>query len=261
MLKNAFAYLWIPPNTTREQETALRLMREQSLKASCEERGWQFADFAVDRSLNKSAAERPLLKQLLKKLGEHDMLLVQTTLDLGQRFYDVYGLMDLFRQGRHGSFIALEQDLLINRHEGSEVMMVLSRIPQLNGSRPQTAEHRRSETSRCNGGACPYGYQIDSSSNEYLLNPSEAEVVRRIFKDRARGLSLRQIGDALTRQGMHTKRGGRWHANTIKSILENPFYTGAYHTHYAVLENHHPAVISSALFYELNSHLCDDIAL
>lgn len=263
MLQRVFAYLWIAPNTSHEQETALRLLREHSLRAACAERGWEMAELAVDRSLSKRADERPLLKSLLKKLGENDILLVQSTLDLGQRFYDVYALMDMFRHTTKGSFVALEQELRINRHESSEVLMVLSRIPQLNGTRPPSpaSSHRRSEVSRCNGGACPYGYYINPDNNEYALEASESEVVRRIFKDRLRGRSLRQICDSLTRSGISTKRGGRWHANTIKSILENPFYTGVYQTHYATLDKHHPEIVSSAMFYELNGHLmCDDIA-
>ncbi|MEZ0371014.1 MAG: hypothetical protein ACAI44_18115 [Candidatus Sericytochromatia bacterium] len=42
------------------------------------------------------------------------------------------------------------------------------------------------------------------------------------------------------------------------SILENPFYTSVYQTHYATLDQHHPAIVSSELFYEINGHLFTD---
>lgn len=262
-MPRAFSYLWIAPRIDVNQEFTLRQEREKSLQAACLEQGWDYAGLETDRSLNTVAAERPVLRRLLKRLGEQDLLLVCDLTDFGRRFYDVYALMELFRQTRsRGSLVALAQDLRIDRHHGSEVLMVLSRIPQLNRPQPPEPAGKRSEVSRCNGGACPYGYRIDPDSNEYTLDPAEAQVVQRIFKQRARGQSLRQIVSALSYAEIPTKRGGRWHANTIKSILENPFYTGIYQTHYASLDNHHPAIISSELFYSLNGHLdCDDIAL
>lgn len=260
----AYGYLWLAPRIGREQEALLHQQREQLLQQACLEHRWQFTSLETDRSLNTLAAERPVLRRLLKQLGEQDLLLVNDLTDLGRRFFDVYALMDLFRQtGSQGSLVALAQNLHVNRHQGSEVLMVLSQIPQLNAVQMQIPEDcKRSEVSRCNGGACPYGYAIDADSNEFVIAEQEAQVVQRIFKQRSRGQSLRQIAQSLSHAGISTKRGGRWHANTIKSILENPFYMGVYQTHYATLDNHHPALVSSELFYELNGHLySDDIAL
>ncbi|MEZ0372378.1 MAG: recombinase family protein, partial [Candidatus Sericytochromatia bacterium] len=216
-MKKAYAYLWLAPRIGREQESALRQQREQILQQACQEQNWQFTNLEIDRSLNTTAAERPVLKRLLRRLGENDLLLVSDLIDLGRRFYDVYALMELFRQTRsRGSLVALAQDLRINRHEGSDVLVVLSRIPQLNGiSQPEADDCKRSEVSRSNGGACPYGYAVDPESNEFVVDAGEASIVQRIFKQRARGQSLRQIALALTQAGISTKRGGRWHANTI----------------------------------------------
>lgn len=265
MPQAAFGYLWLSPRVNSANEQSLSLQRESSLRQACLKQGWSWQGLELDRSLNTQAAERPLLKRRLKNLQEPDILLIQSTLDLGRRFYDVFALMELFRRcSSKGNLVVLDQDLRINRHEGSEVLMILSSIPQLQGlnqPQPEREMTHRSEVSRVNGGACPYGYQIDPDSNEFVLLETEAQIVQRIFKERSRGRSLRQIAQKLSHEGIKTKRGGRWHANTIKSILENPFYTGEYHTHYARLDHHHPAVVSSALFYDINSHFSDDIAL
>lgn len=263
-MPNAYGYLWLAPRVLPEQEFTLTQDRQIQLQTLCQAQKWQWQGLEVDRSLSTQAAERPLLKRRLKSLKDSDILLVQSTLDLGRRFYDVFALMELFRQSASlGSLIIQEQDLKINHCEGSEVLMILSRIPQLNCKIQQTTlPAHRSEVSKVNGGACPYGYEIHPDSNEYILIEAEAQIIQRIFKERARGRSLRQIALKLTQDQIPTKRGGRWHANTIKSILENPFYTGVYQTHYAKLEHHHPEIISEALFYEINGHLfCDDIAL
>lgn len=260
-----YAYLWLPPHTPATTEQALRQTRGTDLENYCQQQKWDWQGLEIDRSLNLNPLKRPILKRLLKNLQPDDLLLVQSLLDLGRRFHDVHTLLKVFQaSGSQGGMLALDEGLRIDRHAGSELLMVLSSIPQLipqaNTEKPE--KYTRSELSRQNGGACPYGYQVHSDSNEYALIPTEAKVVRQIFKLRARGQSLRQIALKLTHDDIKTKRGGRWHANTIKAILENPFYTGAYQTHYTTFDNHHPEIISTALFYEINGHLlCDDIAL
>lgn len=262
-----FGYFWAPPEWPAARWQQSLEARGQVLEAHCQsaQRDWQ--GLQADRSLNPDPLRRPVLRQLLKHLKPQDLLLVKDLRDLGRRFYDVYTLMQHFHQGQPvGSLQALAQDVTISQTAGADILAVLAKIPQLSPAHPEAfappvLTYQRSDISRQNGGACPYGYAIHPESNEYVLVPEEARVVRQIFKLRAKGQSLRQIAQRLAHEGSHTKRGGRWHANTIKAILENPFYTGAYHTHYARFEQHHPEIISPALYYELNAHLiCDDIA-
>lgn len=263
----AYGYFWTAPELPAEQWQLRLEARGHSLEKHCQQNNWHWQGLHADRSLNTEALQRPVLKQLLRLMRQQDLLLVHDLRDLGRRFHDVYSLMTHFHQGSQpGSLLALAQEMTINTEAGADILAVLSKIPQLSpkhpeAQAPQSLIYQRSELSRQNGGACPYGYAINPANNEYVLIPEEAKVVRQIFKLRARGQSLRQIAQRLAHEGSRTKRGGRWHANTIKAILENPFYTGAYETHYARFEQHHPEIISSALYYELNAHLlCDDIA-
>src|SRR5690606_26423353 len=94
------------------------------------------------------------------------------------------------------------------------------------------------------GGACPYGYIIDSKSNQYKIIEEEALVVRRIFRERLSGRSLRQIANDLRKDDIATKRGGKWQANTIKTILENTFYTGVYNQNGSVIKDSQDWIIS-----------------
>ena len=61
----------------------------------------------------------------------------------------------------------------------------------------------------------------------------EAEVVRRIYRDFAAGLSSLRIATALNAEGVPGPRGGEWNASTIRGdpkklvgILNNPLYSG-----------------------------------
>lgn len=64
----------------------------------------------------------------------------------------------------------------------------------------------------------------------FEINAVEAEVVRRIYRDFANGMSSIQIATALNKEGV---RGGEWNASTIRGdpkklvgILNNPLYVG-----------------------------------
>ncbi|EZP65172.1 Recombinase [Sphingomonas paucimobilis] len=65
------------------------------------------------------------------------------------------------------------------------------------------------------------------------IAPEKAEVVRRICRDFANGLSSIQIAKALNEEGIAGPRGGAWNASTIRGdpkrhtgILNNPLYVG-----------------------------------
>ena len=97
------------------------------------------------------------------------------------------------------------------------------------GIKSAIAEHQRREISyrtvrgmeglaragKSTGGRC-FGYG----------SPAEADTVRRVFRERAAGLELRQILAGLRRDGVNAPRGPRWSTNAVKRILANPRYAG-----------------------------------
>ena len=70
------------------------------------------------------------------------------------------------------------------------------------------------------------GYDKDEDGN-LVVNPKEAEVVKRIFLEYLQGSSCQKIAKGLERDGILTARGNpRWHDSTIRKILENEKYMG-----------------------------------
>ena len=71
------------------------------------------------------------------------------------------------------------------------------------------------------------GYQKGKDGNPEIV-PKEAETVRRIYKCFLEGQSLKGIASMLTQEGVETPCGGeKWHANSVKSILQSEKYMGA----------------------------------
>lgn len=77
-------------------------------------------------------------------------------------------------------------------------------------------------------GARPYGYDYDSEAGTYIINETEAEGVRLMFKwigqEKA---TLYETCRRLSEMGFPTKNnGGVWRSNTVAGIIHNTLYYG-----------------------------------
>ncbi len=73
-------------------------------------------------------------------------------------------------------------------------------------------------------GSPAYGWATAARSDDnphgaLVADPAERAAVARMLELDAEGRSLRDIAEVLTAEGVPTKRGGRWQANTIRRIL------------------------------------------
>ncbi|MBO4378935.1 MAG: recombinase family protein, partial [Clostridia bacterium] len=70
------------------------------------------------------------------------------------------------------------------------------------------------------------GYDKDEEGH-LVINPEEAEIVKRIYREYLEGASCKKIAKGLERDGIRTSRGNpRWHDSTVRKILENEKYMG-----------------------------------
>jgi hypothetical protein len=80
------------------------------------------------------------------------------------------------------------------------------------------------------GATVPLGYSYDSSTKKLSVVPSEAKIVRRIFKSYEGGSSLREIARDLEQHNVIGKLGRKtWGHGGVNNILDNPTYAGYRH--------------------------------
>lgn len=73
---------------------------------------------------------------------------------------------------------------------------------------------------------CFLGYDKDENGH-LIINPEQAEVVKRIFREYLEGKSCKKIAQGLERDGILTSRGKtKWYDTSIRLILENEKYMG-----------------------------------
>lgn len=73
-----------------------------------------------------------------------------------------------------------------------------------------------------------YGYQwADQGRTRYIIDPERAAVVRRIFQDVVKGVTLHQIARTLAEDGIPSPTGSEtWHVQTVARIVRHPYYRG-----------------------------------
>lgn len=71
----------------------------------------------------------------------------------------------------------------------------------------------------------PFGYRMEMGA--VVVEPSEAELVRRIFDDYSGGASLKSISDSLNSQPVRYCEGKLWNKNMVARMLEDERYSGA----------------------------------
>ena len=70
------------------------------------------------------------------------------------------------------------------------------------------------------------GYTKDKDGN-LVIEPKEAEIIKRIYREYLDGFSSNKIADGLMRDGILNGAGNaRWHTSNITSILRNEKYIG-----------------------------------
>lgn len=73
-------------------------------------------------------------------------------------------------------------------------------------------------------GYVPYGYRW--KDGEILVDPAQAEIVKRIFRELLSGKGTEAIAKELNQEQVPTKKGGRWTSTSIRDIIRNEKYTG-----------------------------------
>jgi len=249
----AVGYIWTSPNTTNANEIVKE--KRQKIGEYCSENNIIFKKLFKDIGATGSVISRPQMMEMLNYMKENkiDFLILDTLFNLGRRFHDAVLVLNEFRQNE-SSLISIQEDINTKTEDGKMIINALFRIPQLEQwTKKATQEQKkRAKEILYNGGACPYGYMIDEQSNQYKIIEVESLIVKRIFRERASGRSLRQIAKDLSKDSIATKRGGRWQANTIKTILENPFYIGIYVYNDIVYRDCHDAIINEYTFCQIN---------
>src|SRR5213075_3184692 len=192
-----------------------------------------------DGGFSGGNTERPALQRLLEdvRAGKVDVIVVYKVDRLTRSLADFAKLVELF--DKHGvSFVSVTQQFNTTSSMGRLTLNVLLSFAQF--EREVTGERIRDKIAASKkkgmwmGGNVPLGYDADERT--LVVNPAEAETVRRIFAFYRELGCVRRVKEEADRLGLRTKcrtaangteRGGkRFSRGHLYTLLSNPIYTG-----------------------------------
>jgi len=197
------------------------------------------ATFADRAKSGASFIDRDGLLDLMRaaKEGKFDILLVESLDRLSRDQEDLAGLFKRLTYFKV-AILTLNEGTATPVHIGLRGLVGQLFLTDL------AQKVRRGQLGRVREGRVPgalsYGYRrIPGRPGEREIDPEQAEVVRRIFREYAAGLTPRQICQGLNQDGIPGPRGGSWqHGGFVKSksadahqggLLRNEIYRGMIH--------------------------------
>src|SRR6201985_538442 len=202
--------------------------------------GWVLAKTHYDDGgFSGGNLERPALQHLIADIraGRIDIVVVSKVDRLHRWLADFARLVELFA-AEGVSFVSVTQQFNTTSSMGRLTLNVLLSFAQF--EREVTGERIRDKIAASKkkgmwmGGNVPLGY--DASARTLVINPAEAETVRRIFALYRELGCVRRVKEEADRIGLRTKcsttangteRGGKpFSRGHLYTLLSSPIYTG-----------------------------------
>ncbi len=208
-------------------------MQTERIRAYATAKGLDLADVLVDEGRSGKDLKRPALQDLLARCdrGEVAHVIVWKLDRLTRKTRHLLSLVDLFL-ARHIELHSVSESLDTSTPSGRFLLTILGGLSEM--ERELIGERTRSALAfkRQNGEPTshpPLGFRPNGSRRHRMLPvPEELAIVDRILTAWRVGGSYAGIARELNQEGVASKRGGRWHAATVRNIcLRRDWYADA----------------------------------
>jgi site-specific DNA recombinase len=194
------------------------------------DKNYSLVDEYTDEGKSAKNMKRPDLQRLMRDIESRkfDVLVFWRLNRLTRNLKDKIHLFELCDK-YNVSIKSMSEEIDTTTASGRMVTNLLVSVAQ--GEREQTAENVHATMLELamkgvrNGAVAPYGY--DSVDGKLVINPMEAEVVKRIYALYQRNIGIRGIAKMFNNDSIPKgDRVGTWSDNSVYYILTNPTYCG-----------------------------------
>lgn len=218
----------------------------EKLRSYCKARGWEIAGEYIDDGYSGRDVRRPAYQKMMNEMDKWDILLVMKMDRIHRNSKNFMLMMEELRK-KNKEFVSMTESLDTSTAMGRFVMDIIQRIAQLEseqiGERVYDGMRQKAKQGAgLLGSPAPFGYEYDGG--KLVGKGEELRVARRIFEMYINGMGMKDIADELNRQGIKTKKGGKWDRKTISRILSNPVYCGLIEWENFIFEGEHKAIVS-----------------
>lgn len=215
-----------------------------ALAAYCKAKGYTLIEHIEDAGISGRIQDRPGIRRIweLFKSGSIETVVLLNIKRLSRTNWRAQEQLARFRQAglrveflEHTSGGDPETDLLVG---------MLGAVGQFEHAdirrKMRAGRYQKAREGKIPSGVAPYGYRLVSVAEsraipefkgrdgELLIEESEAEVVRELYRRIAEGEPRRTLCRWLNDAGIRTRRGNLWATTTLRGLILNPVYRGLY---------------------------------
>ena len=196
-----------------------------------------YADAASSGTTDKRAAFRRLLRDCEQKLI--DRILVKSISRFARN--TLITVANVRKLNSLGIPIFFEKENIDTSKPYSEMLLTILAAFAQEESRNISQRMKKGLQMRAQNGSVrwirTYGYR-KGKNGQPVIEPTEAKVVQKIFKQYELGRSIEGIAADLNAQHIPSATGKVWTVSVIRDILCNPRYVGDIHTNKYITEDH-----------------------
>ncbi len=204
-----------------------------------------------DYGFSGGNVNRPALQKLMADVdaGLID-LIVFYKLDRFSRSIADFAELSRKLDARGVSFASVTQEINTSTSAGRMMLNILMTFASF--EREQIAERIKDKMSASRkkgmwvGGSVAPGYKV--VDKKLVIEPTEAETVRRVFQRYIETQSPKLIASELNAAGIKTRRGNQWDKGHIYRMLNNYTYLGEVDYHGTVYPGEHEGIIDHAIW-------------
>ena len=222
---NAYGYVRL--NTQHQRPSDLDLEQQQTLILRyAEEKGFNVTTVLTEEAPT-STQELPGIRELIELAGKGELsALIIARLDRLTRNIRFYAdLLAVFRK-HNVRLISVKEGIDSQESSGQLALETLLHAARWDAKRisdrtKEFIERKRSYGERV--GHAPYGFHYVRRK----LQPLKKEIATALWireKRRDDSMSYHSIAKQLNTRRTPSKRGGKWYAETVKAVCENPIY-------------------------------------
>ena len=221
-----------------------------------------------DGGISGGTIDRPALQRLLSDVsdGKIDVVVVYKVDRLTRSLADFAKIVEIF-DAKGVSFVSVTQQFNTTSSMGRLTLNVLLSFAQF--EREVTGERIRDKIAASKrkglwmGGVVPLGY--DLKERALMINPAEAETVRKLFRLYRELGTVRRVKEAADHQGLTTKGrrhtsgrvtgGGSFTPGHLYCLLRNPTYVGEVAHKGVTYPGRHDAIIARETYETVQRQL------
>ncbi len=222
---------YIRISTQKDSQLTSIENQKKYLKEWAEVNGYHLVRFYVDIKSGAYSYLRNEMNQLREDIEKGKIKGILSK-EISRTSRDIMDILELKRSlADNGAFFISVKEGYDSRTDDDEFLLIIhaglaQKERKMTSSRVKVTQMIKAKEGKTNVPCPAYGYRLSEDRQHIVVDGETSKVYKLIVEKFLEGWGQLKICKWLNQQSIPTKKGGKWHTNSIKTILSNPVYLG-----------------------------------